>query len=194
MISTIFGLISLILTTYSFIIFIRILFSWFNLRNNRNGAPQNKIIIFLYSITDPYLNWFRRFKFATIGMMDFSAMLGIFVLYFISNISSQIAITGTITIVFLIKLLISSVWSLISSLAFIIIIILIIRIIFIMLNKQSIIFQSMDGFLEPFARKTSNLFTKKFTSYKINLLILAIGIIIARLAVNYLIVFLFSLF
>lgn len=194
MVSTIFSIISLCLTAYSFIIFVRILFSWFNLRNNTNGNPQNKIIQFLYSITDPYLNWFRRFSFLRLGMMDFSAMLAIVVLYFFSNISSQIAITGLITISFIIKLVISTLWSLVSSISFFMIIVLIIRVVFIQIDKYSQIFNSMDGYLESMARKFSNIFTKKFTSYKTNLLLLIAGIFIARLAINYILAFLFTLF
>lgn len=194
MISTIFGFLSILLTTYSFLIFIRIMFSWFNLRNNGNGVPQNKITNFLYSITDPYLNWFRRFKFLTLGMMDFSAIAGIFVLYFISNITSQIALTGAITLTFLVKLIILSIWSLISSLSTIFIIILVIRIIFIQLNKQSVLFQSMDGFLEDFVRKFKTYFSKKFTSYKVNLIIFSVSLFIARFALNFVIKFLLTLF
>jgi YggT family protein len=194
MLSQIFSIISLVLTAYSFIIFIRILFSWFNLRNNSNGASQNKIAEFLYSITDPYLNWFRRFSFLRLGMMDFSAMLAIGVLYFFSNISAQIAATGVITVSFLIKLIISTVWSLASSISLFIIFVFIARIIFLQLNKYSQIFSAMDGYIESAARKFSNIFSKKFTPYKINLIILTAGIMIARLAINYVIVFLFSLF
>ncbi len=194
MISTIFGFISILLTTYSFLIFIRIMFSWFNLRNSGNGVPQNKITNFLYSITDPYLNWFRRFKFLTIGMMDFSAIAGIFVLYFISNITSQIAMTGSITLIFLIKLIILTLWSLVSSLSTIFIIILIIRIVFLQLNKQSVLFQSMDGFLENFVRKFKTYFSKKFTSYKVNLIIFAVSLFVARYALDFVIDFLLKLF
>lgn len=194
MINTIFSVISLVLSAYSFIIFIRIISSWFNLKNNTNGRSQNRIIVFLYSITDPYLDWFRRFSFLRLGMMDFSAMLAIAVLYFFSNISSQIAMSGVITISFLIKLIISTVWSLVSSISLFIIIILIVRVVFIQINKYSQIFNAMDGYLESTARKFSNIFTKKFTSYKTNLLLLTAGIFVARFAINYLIVLLFSLF
>lgn len=194
MITTIFSFIALALSAYSFIIFIRILFSWFNLRNGHNGVPQNKIIQFLYSITDPYLNWFRRFKFTQMGMLDFSAILGIGVIYFLSSLSAQIAATGTLSLVFIIKLIISTVWSLIGSLLFIFIIILIVRIVFIQINKHSQIFQAMDGYLESVSRKFSDVFTKKFTPYKTNLIILTVGLIITRVVIDTLINILFRLF
>ncbi len=194
MITTLFGFISLLLTAYSFIIFIRIIFSWFNLRNNNNGQSQNQIIQILHKITDPYLNWFRRFKFLQIGMIDFSAMLAISVLYFISNIFNQIGISGVISLAFIIKLIISTLWSLISSISMIIIILFIVRIVFLHINKYSQILQTLDGYVEPYARRFSNYFTKRFTSYKVNLLILTGAIFIARFVINYLLAFLFSLF
>ncbi|QEN06094.1 YggT family protein [Thiospirochaeta perfilievii] len=194
MISTIFAFISITLTIYSLLIFIRIIFSWFDLRNSGNGIPQNKITNFLYSITDPYLNWFRRFKFLQIGMMDFSAMLAIFVLYFISNITSRIALTGTISLIYLIKLILVSVWSLVSSLVTIFIIILAIRVIFLQLNKYSLIFQTMDGYLEPLVRRFKGSIIKKFTSYKFNLLFFIVSIFIIRYVLGFGINFLLSLF
>ncbi|MBN2618267.1 MAG: YggT family protein [Spirochaetales bacterium] len=194
MLKALFGIIALSLSVYSFIIFVRILFSWFNLKNINNGFTQSKIVSFLYSITDPYLDWFKRFKFSQIGMIDFSPLLGIGVLYFFSNLFAQIATTGVLSISFIIKLVISTVWSLISSVIFIFIILLAIRIIFIQLNKYSQFFYAIDGYLESIARRFSNLFTKKFTSYKINLLILVSGLIICRFGIQFLINLLFKLF
>lgn len=194
MLSTVFNLISTLLTAYSFIIFIRIIFSWFNLKNGSNGAPQNKIISVLYSITDPYLNWFRRFKFLTVGMLDFSALIAISILYFFRSLTTQIAATGVITLSYVIKLIIYSLWSLASSFAFIVIVLLAIRFVFILLNKHSQIFNAIDGYTEPILRRFSNVFTKKFTSYKTNIIIFISGLILALLIVNIAITFLFKLF
>lgn len=194
MITSLFSFIALALSAYSFIIFVRILFSWFNLRNGNNGVPQNSIIRFLYSITDPYLNWFRRFKFTQLGMFDFSAILGIGVIYFLSSLCAQIAMTGTLSLSFIIKLVISTVWSLIGSLLFIFIIVLIVRIAFIQLNRYSQILQAMDGYLESVSRNFSNIFTKKFTSYKTNLIILTCGLLVIRIGVEQLLQILFRLF
>lgn len=176
-----FKLLSTLLNIYSFIIFIRIILSWFTLRGNTYGFSQTSIITYIYKITDPYLNWFRRFKFLQIGFLDFSAILAIMVLYFVSNIMRIIGNTGTITLTMIILLLLSSLWSLASSIMFILTIILIVRIIFIQLNKYSQIFYNLDGYIEPSVRKFSNLITKKFTTYKVNLIILTIALVLAQI-------------
>ncbi|MGL1894631.1 MAG: YggT family protein [Spirochaetaceae bacterium] len=194
MVSNIFGFISLVLSAYSFIIFIRIILSWFNLRNNFNGASQNRVILFIYSITDPYLDWFKRFSFLRLGVMDFSAMLAIAVLYFFSNITGQIAMSGVLSLGFIIKLILSTIWSLVSSISIFVMILLAVRLVFMMLNKYSGFFHALDNYTETYARKFSNIFTKKFTSYKTNLIIMIFGIFIIRLLINYLLVFLFSMF
>lgn len=176
-----FKLVATLLQLYGFMIFIRIILSWFSLRNNSYGFSQNRIIIFLHKATDPYLNWFRRFKFLQFGFLDFSAIIAIVVLYFVSNIMSILGTYGTITVTAVILLLLSSLWSMVSSILTIITIILIVRIIFIQLNKYSQIFYNLDGYIEPSVRKFSNLITKRFTSYKTNLIILTVSLILAQL-------------
>ncbi|OQY39685.1 MAG: hypothetical protein B6229_03185 [Spirochaetaceae bacterium 4572_7] len=194
MVPKIFALISMLLSAYSFIIFIRILLSWINLRGRNRGNIMSKITGYLNIITDPYLNWFKRFKFTQIGALDFSAMLAIALLYFVSAITSQIALARIITISFIIKLLISTIWSLTSSIILFAIIFIIVRIVFIYLNKPSGLFYSLDGYLEPFVRKFSNVFTKKFTSYKFNLIIFTISLFVAKYAIGFILSYLFRLF
>lgn len=180
-----FTLIASLLSFYSFIIFIRIIFSWINMRGNNYGPSQNKIVAFLYKITDPYLNWFRRFKFLQIGFMDFSTILAIVSLYFVANIFTVLGTTGSITITIIAIILLNAVKSLISSILTIFTIIIIIRIVFIQLNKYSNIFYNLDGYIEPWVRRFSNIFTKKFTSYKVNLIILTLSMIATQFAVSF---------
>lgn len=174
-------------------IFIRIILSWFSLRGNSYGYSQNKIVHFLHSATDPYLNWFRRFKFLQFGFLDFSAIIAIVVLYFVMGVFSKIAQTGSITLIYIISLIIGSLWSMVSSILLIITIILVVRIVFIQLNKYSQIFYNLDGYIEPSVRKFSNLITKRFTSYKTNLIILTVALVIARFLGKFLISYLLYL-
>lgn len=186
MIREIFTLIYYLLRIYSFIIFIRIILSWFQLRGNSYGGTQSQIIAYLYKITDPYLNWFRRFSFLRVGVLDFSAMLGIVLLYFVSNIAGNIASKGTIDPINLLALIISTIWVFISSVIFVLTVLLIVRVIFIQLNKPSQLFYTLDGYMEPHVRKFSNIFTKRFTPYKTNLIILIVSLIVIQLAGSWL--------
>lgn len=190
MIQEIFSILAMIIRIYSIIIFVRIIFSWFNVAGNSYGDSQSQVINYLYKITDPYLNWFRRFSFLRISVFDFSAMLGIVFLYFIGNICYEIGTEGQISIIFLVELIIRTVWSFFSSILFILIILLIIRVIFIQLNKYSQLFYTLDGYIEPYVRRFSNNFTKKFTPYKTNLIIVIIAMILIMVAGGFLVNFL----
>lgn len=62
-----------ILTLYTWVIIIRILVSWVH------PDPFNPVMQFLTQVTDPYLNFFRRFI-PPIGMLDISPIAAILVL------------------------------------------------------------------------------------------------------------------
>ncbi|MDD4237375.1 MAG: YggT family protein [Desulfotomaculaceae bacterium] len=64
---------------YTYLIIIRILLSW--VRHN----PYQPLIRFIYEITDPYLNVFKRFI-PPFGAMDFSPIVAFFVLQLLRNI------------------------------------------------------------------------------------------------------------
>ena len=63
---------------YTLLIFIRVLMSWFPV------DPRNPLVEALCSITDPYLNLFRRII-PPAGGLDFSPILAIMVLYLLAN-------------------------------------------------------------------------------------------------------------
>jgi YggT family protein len=68
---------------YLLLIFIRILLSWFQTADWANSAMG-----FLSPITDPYLNIFRSFI-PPLGGIDFSPILAILALQFLSSALSQ---------------------------------------------------------------------------------------------------------
>ncbi|GEM_PF-4643184 len=68
------GIIYLALWLFSIFIFIRIIISWIN------PDPYNKLVLFISEITDPYLNFFRRYTPIQIGFFDLSPIIAIIVL------------------------------------------------------------------------------------------------------------------
>ncbi|RDW18480.1 hypothetical protein CWR48_13005 [Oceanobacillus arenosus] len=69
-----FNILNLALTIYNFAIIIYIFMSWFP------GARESSFGLMLGRIVDPYLDVFRRFI-PPLGMIDFSPIIAIFVLY-----------------------------------------------------------------------------------------------------------------
>lgn len=68
---------------YSYLIIIRILLSW--VRHN----PYQPLIRFIYEVTEPYLNVFKRFI-PPFGAVDVSPIVAIFVLQILRNLVIKI--------------------------------------------------------------------------------------------------------
>ncbi|MBP7495043.1 MAG: YggT family protein, partial [Spirochaetales bacterium] len=58
---------SALVSLYTLLIIVRILLTWFS-----SPLGYGKVHHFLASVTDPYLNYFRRFSIFQIGRFDFS--------------------------------------------------------------------------------------------------------------------------
>ncbi len=67
----------LVLNFYMWVVIIRALISWIN------PDPYNPIVRFLYSVTDPVLNFVRRKLPVSFGGIDFSPFVVILGIYFL---------------------------------------------------------------------------------------------------------------
>jgi YggT family protein len=107
----IFNLLSGITSLYLLLIFVRIILTWFSI------ARDSKPVAVLSAITDPYLDWFRRFPALTLGgFLDVSPVVAMAVLSILNNIFMSLAHYGSITIGFVLALVIGSLWSAVSFL------------------------------------------------------------------------------
>ncbi len=82
---------SSVLVLYSLAVLLRVLLTWVR------GPDLGRAAEYLERITDPYLNWFRRFEFLTIGGMDFAVVAALIVLSILSSIAGQLAVSPQIT-------------------------------------------------------------------------------------------------
>ncbi|APG24291.1 hypothetical protein A7E75_04005 [Syntrophotalea acetylenica] len=64
---------------YAYIVVARAILSWVN------PDPYNPIVRFLYNATEPVLQRLRRLLPLRVGGLDFTPMVLIFVLFFVSN-------------------------------------------------------------------------------------------------------------
>ena len=93
------------LTVYSFLIWIRIMVSWF--------MPYPKPYGFIYyigKVVDPYLGLFRSKK-AQLGMLEFSPIIAIGLLEVVKAILSFFGQTGVLTLGYILSLFIRAFWS-----------------------------------------------------------------------------------
>lgn len=79
------------LTLYMLLILIRVLLSWFH------GPDLGRAVEILKSVTDPYLNWWRRFQFFRFGGLDFSPVVGIIALSVVTSITARLAAAAMVT-------------------------------------------------------------------------------------------------
>ncbi len=123
--------ISSALTVYSLLIMVRIILSWFP--HMAWSTPGR----FLARVCDPWLNWFRRFRFSRAGGLDFSPVFAMGSLFLASSILTRIALTGTITAGIVISLILQLVFSFAGFLLNLVLFVLVLRILSLTFNRTS---------------------------------------------------------
>jgi len=119
----VFGFLSSLVSIYMMVIFFRIILSWFT--GMGHGGFQN----ILGRITDPYLNWFRRFPILRIGFLDLSPVVALGVLSLVNRIFSTLAFYKTITVGIILALTLQVLWGAVSFFLGFLIIVLVLRLI-----------------------------------------------------------------
>ena len=108
MFSSFFYILYVAINIYTWACIVRIFLSW---------MPQylmTPVGRFLVEICDPYLAFFRQFKFTYIAGLDFSPILALGALSFFGNVAFSTYALGYFSIIGVIFVLISSVWSVIQ--------------------------------------------------------------------------------
>jgi YggT family protein len=108
---------------YMILIFVRIMLTWFS------GAQYGRPLEILSGITDPYLNWFRRFTVLRIGMLDLSPIVAMTALSLVNQVFLTLARYGHIKLGIILAILVSALWSVASFLLGFFAVVLILRLI-----------------------------------------------------------------
>jgi YggT family protein len=96
---------------YVFLCAARVLMTWVPRLDAGRGGE------ILARLTDPYLNFFRRFRIFTSGSFDFSPIAALAFLAVLNELLTTLAFTGSITLGLVLGLVVGAVW---SAVAFII--------------------------------------------------------------------------
>jgi YggT family protein len=188
MIQQVFRFVSALVSLYMVVILIRIVLTWF--RGIHTGRAEE----FLASVTDPYLNWFRRNVPVRLGALDFSPVVGILALGLLNTVANQLAFSGTITFSFVLAIIVSAIWSVVSFFLTLFLIVAIIRLAGMLMNMdqggrfwivlEQIVNPALQSTVRPFLRG-------RFTNYRDSLMIfiaVIIGILIlGRIVIGFLI-------
>lgn len=169
---------------YSTLCFFRIILTWIP---SLNYSTVGK---FLSSICDPYLNLFSRLP-LRVGMIDFTAMVAIGVLYVISSILTNVSASGYISLSMILANLINIVWSIGSSIITVIMLIFFVRYLVSVFNKSSNQYNSpwqrFDDAIRNMVFKICSFLTGgKNISYKTALLVDSIALLLILLVSSFL--------
>jgi len=169
-----------LINAYLFLCFIKILLSWVP------SAAYSSFGRVLSSICDPYLNWFRRFRFTRIGMVDFSPILSLGILSIAAQLITSILATGTISLWAVVVSIIQLIWSFVSFILNLLIIFLIIRLGYDLFgsSNSSPFWYNLDRFLSPVIAKTTGLFQRKPLQYRTRLILTIILILLLRIVLG----------
>ena len=169
-----------LINAYLFLCFIKILLSWVP------SAAYSSFGRVLSSICDPYLNWFKRFKFTRIGMVDFSPILSLGLLSLAAQLITSILSTGTISLWGLCVSIIQLIWSFIGFMLNMLIIFLIVRLVYDIFgsSNSSPFWYNLDRLLNPVIAKTTGLFQQKPLQYRSRLILTIILILLLRIALG----------
>ena len=169
-----------IINAYLFLCFIKILLSWVP------SAAYSSFGRMLSSICDPYLNWFRRFRFTRIGMVDFSPILSLGILSIAAQLITSILATGTISLWVVFVSIIQLIWSFVGFILNLLIIFLIIRLVYDFFGSanSSPFWYNLDRLLSPVIAKATVFFPRKPLQYRTRLILTIILILLLRIALG----------
>jgi len=181
------GALSFLVNIYMMIIFVRIMLTWFSWTSNSG------LMDILGRITDPYLNWFRRFSFLRMGTLDLSPVAALGVLSLVNRILRSLALYGHITVGIILAMILQLAWGIVSFILGFLIIVLILRLIC-HLTRQSTygtFWRIVDSIAQPVLYRINRiLFKDRIGNYTNGLIIsiLSMGIVylILRLVVSFL--------
>jgi YggT family protein len=181
---TLVRLLSFIINIYMFLIFIRIILTWFSWM--RGGGVQE----FLAGITDPYLNWFRRFTFLRIGFLDLSPVAALGVLSLVNRVLITLAQHGRITLGIILALILQAAWGAISFILGFVIIILVLRLIAYLfrLDVSGAFWRIIDTISQPILYRINRIiFRGRIANYLTSLIISIASLILISLGLRILV-------
>jgi len=106
--SVIMRLLGAFVSLYMLLIMARIILTWFP------NALQGRFLDMLGSVTDPYLNIFRRITFLRSETLDFSPVAALAVLSVLTQIFTAAANLGRVSVGLILALVLQAVWSFFS--------------------------------------------------------------------------------
>ncbi len=179
-----------VFSLYTMLIVVDIILKWIY------PGPRGRGTRMISQLTDPFLNFFRKFKISRIGYIDLSPLLAVLTLSIINQILGRIRELGSITLPAVAAIIISSVWNVIMTLLLAVLVVAVVRYLFLLFttNKLNSFANTCDQFFIPLSSRIASVFIKNASSsYQLNLIISIIVITVLLTAGSFGITYLTNL-
>lgn len=166
-------------TAYMVLTFLRVMLTWFD------GASFGRPYELLKSVTDPYLDWFRRFPALRGQSFDFTPVAALAVLALANNVFVTIGYFGRITLGIILSMILSSAWSAVSFVLVFFIIVLVLRFISYLSARNSImpLWHAIDTISRPVLYRVNRwIYRDRLVSYRTGLISTIVALLIVRIA------------
>ncbi|MDR2747266.1 MAG: YggT family protein [Treponema sp.] len=160
---------------YMLLIFIRVMLSWFNISSL--GRPAE----LLGQITDPYLDWWRRFPILRTGFLDLSPIAAMAALSLVQTACGITASYGRISLGILLAIVLQAVWSVLSFVLVFFIIVFLLRLIAYLSNRNiySAFWKIVDSISQPVLYRITRIFYRRRLINYLAGILLSIGVLTA---------------
>jgi YggT family protein len=166
------------------IIFIRVILSWFS------SADFGRVGDILYTITDPYLNWFRRFGFLRQGYIDLSPIAAMAALSLVNQALNTLSTLGRLSLGIILAIVLSSVWSAVSFILGFCAVILGLSLVAFLTNQNihSPFWKVVTSISQPISYRTNRIiFRSRIVLYRTGLITSIVLLVVIIILVGYLI-------
>jgi YggT family protein len=160
---------------YLLLIFIRVMLSWFSTPSL--GRP----VELLARITDPYLDWWRRFPILRTGFLDLSPVAAMVTLSMVQTACDIAASYGRISLGILLAIVLQAAWSILSFVLGFFIIVLLLRLIAYLSNRNiySTFWRIVDSISQPVLYRITRIFYRRRLINYLAGLFLSLGVLAA---------------
>jgi YggT family protein len=139
---------------YMLLIVIRVMISWFG------GARLGRPAEILAQITDPYLDWWRRFPIFRTGVIDLSPVAAMAALSLAVTVCNTAARYGRLSLGILLSIVLQAVWAVVSFALGFFIIVLLLRLVAYLTNRNiySSFWRIIDSIAQPVLYRITRIF------------------------------------
>jgi len=144
------GFLSSVISIYMMIVFLRIILTWFS------WMGRSRLHDVLAKVTDPYLNWFRRFP-LRIGFIDLSPIVALAVLSFVNRLFMTFAHHQAISLGIILMMIVQMAWGVVSFILGFLIIVFVLRLVAYLarFNMYNPFWRIVDAIYQPVSYKVN---------------------------------------